>query len=254
MFEIDRDSFGSFVAGLRKEKGFTQKELAARLFVSDKAVSKWESGRSLPDVSLLVPLSESLGVTVTELLECRRMEKAAMEPGEVEELVKKTISLSAEEEKRRRPGKKEILAYALCLLAAAAETAALLALGVTAGELASCVFVFIGLGAGFGAYFFFFVKEKLPAYYDGNKIDYYSDGPLRLNLPGVHFNNRNWPHVVRAARFGTMLMAVGSPAVFAFFRFCFPELSASAVLVVPMLILTFSALFLPIYIAAKKWE
>ena len=46
MYTIDKNQFGSFVARLRKEKGYTQKELAAQLFVSDKAVSKWETGVS----------------------------------------------------------------------------------------------------------------------------------------------------------------------------------------------------------------
>lgn len=47
MYTIDKKQFGFFVARLRKEKGYTQKELAAQLFVSDKAVSKWETGVSL---------------------------------------------------------------------------------------------------------------------------------------------------------------------------------------------------------------
>ena len=47
MFEIDKEKFGLFLAQLRKEKGWTQKELAERLFLSDKAVSKWERGGSL---------------------------------------------------------------------------------------------------------------------------------------------------------------------------------------------------------------
>ena len=51
MFRIDNQKFGAFVAELRREKGMTQKELAERLFVSDKAVSKWERGLSLPDIS-----------------------------------------------------------------------------------------------------------------------------------------------------------------------------------------------------------
>lgn len=47
MHEIDKDRFGAFVAQLRREKGMTQRELADRLYVSDKAVSKWERGVSL---------------------------------------------------------------------------------------------------------------------------------------------------------------------------------------------------------------
>ncbi len=46
MFEIDKKQFGAFVAQLRKEKGLTQKELAQALYLSDKAVSKWETGIS----------------------------------------------------------------------------------------------------------------------------------------------------------------------------------------------------------------
>ena len=47
MHEIDKERFGAFLARLRKEKGMTQRELADRLHVSDKAVSKWERGGSL---------------------------------------------------------------------------------------------------------------------------------------------------------------------------------------------------------------
>ena len=70
MFEIDKGKFGAFVAELRREKGYTQKEVARRLFLSDKAVSKWETGASIPDTALLIPLAELLGVSVTELLLC----------------------------------------------------------------------------------------------------------------------------------------------------------------------------------------
>ncbi len=45
-FELNKEKFGEFIAELRKEKGMTQRELAERLFVSDKAVSKWERGVS----------------------------------------------------------------------------------------------------------------------------------------------------------------------------------------------------------------
>lgn len=56
MYGLDKAAFGSFLAQLRREKGMTQRELAADLYVSDKAVSKWERGLSVPDISLLVPL------------------------------------------------------------------------------------------------------------------------------------------------------------------------------------------------------
>ena len=55
MYEIDNQKFGRFVAALRKEKGYTQKELAEKLFLSNKAISKWERGLSLPDIALLGP-------------------------------------------------------------------------------------------------------------------------------------------------------------------------------------------------------
>lgn len=70
MYEIDNQKFGAFVAMLRKEKGYTQKELAERLFLSDKAVSKWERGLSLPDIALLEPLAQILDVTVAEIPLC----------------------------------------------------------------------------------------------------------------------------------------------------------------------------------------
>ena len=65
MFEIDKEAFGAFLAEQRKAKGYTQKTLAEKLFVSDKAVSKWERGLSMPDISLLAPLSDILGISVT---------------------------------------------------------------------------------------------------------------------------------------------------------------------------------------------
>ena len=81
MYELNKIAFGSFLAQLRREKGMTQKELAACLYVSDKAVSKWERGLSVPDISLLVPLAEQLNVTVAELLQgCRVGETEDLPP------------------------------------------------------------------------------------------------------------------------------------------------------------------------------
>ena len=50
---MDHQKVGCFIAALRREKGWTQRELAAQLGVTDKAVSRWETGKGLPDISLL---------------------------------------------------------------------------------------------------------------------------------------------------------------------------------------------------------
>ena len=65
---MDNYVTGAAVRGLREAKGLTQEELAARIHVSAKAVSKWETGRGFPDVSLLEPLAAALGISVIELL------------------------------------------------------------------------------------------------------------------------------------------------------------------------------------------
>ena len=70
---MDAKTTGRFLAELRKEKGYTQKELGDKLMVTDKAISRWETGKGLPDTALLKPLSEILGVSVGELLAGKRV-------------------------------------------------------------------------------------------------------------------------------------------------------------------------------------
>jgi len=73
---MDQIKIGRFVASQRKERGLTQAQLAETLGVTDRAVSKWENGKSLPDYSVLPSLCDALGISVNELL-CG--EKIAME-------------------------------------------------------------------------------------------------------------------------------------------------------------------------------
>jgi len=75
---VDKNTTGRFIAELRKQKGFTQKELAENLMVTDKAISRWETGKGLPDTSLLKPLGDVLGVSVTELLSGKKIEEVDM--------------------------------------------------------------------------------------------------------------------------------------------------------------------------------
>jgi len=69
---MNNEKMGQFIAALRKSHQMTQKDLAAGLNVTDKSVSKWERGLSCPDISLLAPLSDILGVTIKELLDGER--------------------------------------------------------------------------------------------------------------------------------------------------------------------------------------
>lgn len=65
---MNQDNVGEFIQTIRKDKGLTQKQLAEKVGVTDKAISKWETGKGLPEISLLMPLCEALGVNVNELL------------------------------------------------------------------------------------------------------------------------------------------------------------------------------------------
>lgn len=75
---MDTNATGRFIADLRKQKGYTQKQLAEKLMVTDKAISRWETGKGLPDTSLLKPLGDILGVSVSELLSGKIIEDEKM--------------------------------------------------------------------------------------------------------------------------------------------------------------------------------
>ncbi len=65
---MDQQKIGKFIAKLRKDKKMTQEELANKLGVNSRSVSRWENGKCMPDLSLLVPLSKELGMSVNDLL------------------------------------------------------------------------------------------------------------------------------------------------------------------------------------------
>lgn len=242
MYELDKAKFGAFLAALRKGQGMTQRELAERLCVSDKAVSKWETGVSIPDTALLIPLGEILGVTVTELLLGRRME-AAMEPEEVEGLVQTAISYSGGPPLRAWQEKGGWQwAYGPVLLAGLAGLYANWRLG----GLTEPVLVSAMLSAIFGAYFCFFARMTLPKFYDENPIGGVFDGIFRMNMPGLTFNNRNWPHMIRAGRVWSLGNLAGFPLLALTLRRLYPEFWGRYESNV-MLVLTLGGLILPLY-------
>ena len=85
---MDQIKIGEFITKLRKEKNMTQKELAEKLNITDRAISNWENGRRMPDVSLLKPLCESLNITVNELLSGERIPEKKIKKASDELLIK----------------------------------------------------------------------------------------------------------------------------------------------------------------------
>lgn len=101
---MDNIRFGAFVAQLRKEQGMTQKELAVRLHVTDKAVSKWETGKGFPDVKLLEPLAQVLDISLVELIRGERQMSDQMTVSDVGAVVSQAMAQSQKFTARRYLG------------------------------------------------------------------------------------------------------------------------------------------------------
>lgn len=94
---MDPEKIGRLISKARKDKNMTQNDLASLLHITDKAVSKWERGISLPDISLLIPISNILDISVYELLGGEMKEE--MSKKEVEEVVKTSVKKGVEDNK-----------------------------------------------------------------------------------------------------------------------------------------------------------
>lgn len=70
---MNQEKIGKFIAELRKDKNMTQVELADKLGITDRAISKWENGRGMPDISLFEPLCKELNISINELLKGERI-------------------------------------------------------------------------------------------------------------------------------------------------------------------------------------
>lgn len=95
---MDAKITGCFIAQLRKELGLTQKELAEKLEVTDKAISRWETGKGLPDTSLLKPLAEIFGVSVGELLSGKRMDDSQIK-SQADHIILESLGYEESQEK-----------------------------------------------------------------------------------------------------------------------------------------------------------
>lgn len=106
---MDQIKIGKFIAEMRKEQSYTQRQLADILGISDKTVSKWETGNGLPEVSLMMPLCSSLHINVNELLSGERLTASEYENKAEENM----MNLMQEKEESK---KKIILSVVVCAL------------------------------------------------------------------------------------------------------------------------------------------
>ncbi|MBP3703622.1 MAG: helix-turn-helix transcriptional regulator [Lachnospiraceae bacterium] len=96
---MDMIKIGKFIAEQRKAKKYTQRELADKLGISDKTVSKWERGNGFPEVSLLLPLCNELEITVNELLSGKRLQEVEYKKKAEENIV--NLVKEAQESKKK---------------------------------------------------------------------------------------------------------------------------------------------------------
>lgn len=98
---MNQEKIGKFILELRKEKNMTQQELADRIGVTDRAISKWENGRGMPDLSLMKPLCKELGITINELISGERLDKKEYKD-KLEENIINTINYSDKKIKKTK--------------------------------------------------------------------------------------------------------------------------------------------------------
>lgn len=109
---MNQEKIGKFIAKCRKEKSFTQSELADKLNISNKAISKWETGRGIPDASIMLELCTYLGITVNELLSGEKLEE-----GEYKEKANENIiNIAKESEKNKKVKNKIIIVLTIIII------------------------------------------------------------------------------------------------------------------------------------------
>lgn len=133
---MDQIKIGRFICELRKSHTLTQLQLADALGISDKTVSKWECGKGLPEVSLMLPLCETLGISVNELLSGERIAGADYQKKAEENM----IHLIRENEESK---KKFILSILIALITIIAVVALVMLVGSVAMPLAVRVLLIV---------------------------------------------------------------------------------------------------------------
>ena len=95
---MDQNKIGKFIAECRKAKQLTQAQLAEKLNITDRAISKWETGKGMPDSSIMLELCDILGISVNELLKGESIEMENYSKAAEENL----LAMKMETEKQHR--------------------------------------------------------------------------------------------------------------------------------------------------------
>lgn len=225
------------------------------------------AGLSLPDISLLVPLSQALDVTVMELLQGRKFEaerkdELRLDLSEVEQLVKKAVMFSEETNEKKKLRRKKngpIFAKLLAVSVAEVIVCAVLLFYILANErnplYINCITCFGTLeilGIVFGVHIWLFMKDRLPSYYDENRISEYADGMFRMSMPGLYFNNKNWKPITVVLKKWNAAVLVGVPLWCIFMLLFIKEWSVALTFSLVVLVISLFGLFVPVYVAGRE--
>lgn len=145
---MDQIKIGKFIAEIRKEKNFTQRQLADILSISDKTVSKWECGKGLPEVSLMIPLCDALQITVNDLLTGERVSVADYQKRAEENM----MNLIKENEENKKRMALSIICGVITIIAVCSLVVIASYIAIpTIARIALIVFAIITAVAGIGA-------------------------------------------------------------------------------------------------------
>ena len=183
---MDCIKIGKFIKDCRKKKGITQSELADMLMISDKTVSKWETGNGLPDVSLMMPLSEALNISVNELLSGERLEGDEYRKKAEENIVN---IMKNKQEERKKFIIVNTLAFMFCI---ACMPVFMLAGLLDVEDWVRIVLIFGGLLFLFVGIFMFCEIDRKIGYFECKNCQHRFEPTLGAYVNGVHTITRRY--------------------------------------------------------------
>lgn len=153
---MDVQEFGNFLQIRRKDLGMTQSDLAEKIHVTDKAVSRWERGVGFPDIKLLEPLSNALEISLTELIQCRLLEEK-----QKESLREETEKIMQTQQKLSWQRKTVVIFGQLLIVAASFVLVHISHRQELPAQLRNVVYGIALLGTFFGSHALRFIGERL---------------------------------------------------------------------------------------------